>query len=79
MRSKVFSAIGITAITGIIQAMQSSNLDPASIFSVGVDGNRAGYDQVKDGDQSLSLAQDFEVITKESLRLARIVLEGGNG
>jgi ribose transport system substrate-binding protein len=61
--------------TGVIQAMTAADLDPASIFSVGVDGNRAGYDQVADGTQTISLAQDFEIMVIDSLKVARKVLD----
>jgi len=60
--------------TGVIQAAKAANL--SGLFIVGVDGNRAGYVQVKNGDQSVSIAQDFVLMTKTDLGLARDVLAG---
>ena len=60
--------------TGVIQAAKAASLK--NLFIVGVDGNRAGYVQVKNGDQSVSIAQDFVLMTKTDLGLARDVLGG---
>jgi ribose transport system substrate-binding protein len=60
--------------TGVIQAAKAAGL--SNLFIVGVDGNRAGYVQVKNGDQSVSIAQDFVLMTKTDLGLARDVLAG---
>ena len=60
--------------TGVIQAAKAASL--SGLFIVGVDGNRAGYFQVKSGDQSVSIAQDFVLMTKTDLGLARDVLAG---
>ena len=60
--------------TGVIQAAKAATSE--GLFIVGVDGNRAGYVQVKDGDQSVSIAQDFMLMTKTDLGLARDVLAG---
>lgn len=60
--------------TGVIQAAKAANL--SGLFIVGVDGNRAGYVQVKNGDQSVSIAQDFVLMTKTDLGLAKDVLAG---
>lgn len=58
--------------TGVIQAAKAAGLP--GLFIVGVDGNRAGYVQVKNGDQSVSIAQDFVLMAKTDLGLARDVL-----
>ena len=60
--------------TGVIQAAKAAGLK--GLFIVGVDGNRAGYVQVKNGDQAVSIAQDFVLMTKTDLGLARDVLAG---
>jgi ribose transport system substrate-binding protein len=60
--------------TGVIQAAKAANLP--GLFIVGVDGNRAGYVQVKDGGQAVSIAQDFVLMAKTDLGLARDVLAG---
>jgi len=60
--------------TGVIQAAKAANI--SGLFIVGVDGNRAGYVQVKDGGQAVSIAQDFVLMTKTDLKLAQDVLGG---
>ncbi len=60
--------------TGVIQAAKAAGL--SNVFIVGVDGNRAGYYQVQSGDQAVSIAQDFSVMTKKDLELAKMVLGG---
>ncbi len=60
--------------TGVIQAAKAAGLK--NIFIVGVDGNKAGYVQVKSGDQAVSIAQDFTAMVKKELSLAKDVLAG---
>jgi ABC-type sugar transport system substrate-binding protein len=60
--------------TGVIQAAKAAGLK--NIFIVGVDGNKAGYVQVKSGDQAVSIAQDFTSMAKTSLQLAKDKLAG---
>jgi ribose transport system substrate-binding protein len=60
--------------TGVIQAAKAAGL--TGLYIVGVDGNRAGYYQVKSGDQAVSIAQDFVVMTKKDLELAQKVVAG---
>ena len=58
--------------TGVIQAAKAAGIK--GLFIVGVDGNKAGYYQVDSGDQAVSIAQDFVLMTKTDLGLARDVL-----
>jgi ribose transport system substrate-binding protein len=60
--------------TGVIQAAKAAGI--TGLYIVGVDGNRAGYYQVQSGDQAVSIAQDFVVMTKKDLELAQTVLAG---
>ncbi len=60
--------------TGVIQAAKAAGLK--NLFIVGVDGNKAGYVQVKSGDQAVSIAQDFTAMAKKELSLAKDVLAG---
>ncbi|MCX7026808.1 MAG: sugar ABC transporter substrate-binding protein [Spirochaetes bacterium] len=60
--------------TGVIQAARAAGI--SNLFIIGVDGNRAGYVQVENGDQSVSIAQDFIVMTKKDLELAKAVVAG---
>jgi len=60
--------------TGVIQAAKAAGI--SGLYIVGVDGNRAGYYQVQSGDQAVSIAQDFVLMTKTDLGLARDVLAG---
>lgn len=58
--------------TGVLQAAKAAGM--TGLFVVGVDGNRAGYVQVQSGEQSVSIAQDFTVMAKKDLELAKAVL-----
>ena len=60
--------------TGVIQAAKAAGM--TGLFIVGVDGNRAGYVQVLNGEQSVSIAQDFTVMANKDLELAKAVLAG---
>lgn len=60
--------------TGVIQAAKAAGLK--NLFIVGVDGNKAGYVQVKSGDQAVSIAQDFTAMAKKELSLAKDVMAG---
>jgi len=60
--------------TGVIQAAKAAGIK--GLFIVGVDGNRAGYYQVQSGDQAVSIAQDFVVMTKKDLELGKAVVSG---
>lgn len=60
--------------TGVIGAAKAANKE--GLFIVGVDGNRAGFDQVRKGEQSVTIMQNFENMSKKSLELARKVLDG---
>jgi len=61
--------------TGVIDALQNAGM--TDVFVIGVDGNRTGYAQVRNGTQALSVGQSFTNMATESLRNARIILEGG--
>lgn len=60
--------------TGVIEAAKAAGLK--NVFIIGVDGNRAGYYQVQSGAQAVSIAQDFVVMTKKDLELAKAVVAG---
>jgi ABC-type sugar transport system substrate-binding protein len=61
--------------TGVIGAAKAANKE--GLFIVGVDGNRAGFDQVRSGEQTVTIMQNFENMSKKSLELARQVVDGG--
>jgi ribose transport system substrate-binding protein len=61
--------------TGIIQACTNAGVEIP--FLVGVDGCRAGFDQVKAGTQAVSLAQNFETMACTEMELIKTVLGGG--
>jgi len=68
---------------GVIEAVEAAGFKASSvpgegIFIIGVDGSRDGYAQVRAGTQALSVGQSFTNMAAESLRLARILLEGGS-
>lgn len=62
--------------TGIIGALKAAGMEGK--FIVGVDGNRAGFDQVKSGEQSVTIMQNFEVFARKSLEMARMLIDGGS-
>ena len=62
-------------VTGVIEALKAANM-LEGMFIVGVDGNKNGFAQVKAGEQSVSIAQNFTTMTKEALQLARDVIDG---
>jgi ribose transport system substrate-binding protein len=61
--------------TGVIQALKAADM-LNGMFIVAIDGNRAGFDQVRNGTQSVCIMQNFEVMAKNSMNLARQVLDG---
>lgn len=60
--------------TGVIQALKAGNM--TGKFLVAVDGCKAGFAQVKSGDQSVTIMQNFTNMAKKSLELARNVIDG---
>jgi len=60
--------------TGIIQALKTAK--KTGVFLVGVDGNKAGFAQVKEGTQSVTISQNFTNMTKKSLELAQSKVAG---
>ena len=62
-------------VTGIIEALKAAGkLD--GMFIVGVDGNANGFAQVREGTQSVSIAQNFTTMSKKAMELARKVIDG---
>jgi ribose transport system substrate-binding protein len=63
--------------SGVIEAVVAAGIDPKEIFIIGYDGNSVGYQQVKDGLQALSVGQSFTNMAVESLKMARVIYDGG--
>ncbi|MCL2424974.1 MAG: sugar ABC transporter substrate-binding protein [Oscillospiraceae bacterium] len=63
--------------SGVIEAVLAAGIDPTDIFIIGYDGNSVGYQQVLDGYQALSVGQSFTNMASESLRMARVMFDGG--
>lgn len=61
--------------TGILGALKAAKMEEK--FIVGVDGNRAGFDQVRSGEQSVTIMQNFETFAKLSLEMTKTILGGG--
>ncbi len=59
---------------GVIQACENAGLN--NIYIVAVDGCRAGFNQILDGKQSVTIAQSFENMTKKTLEQAKNKLDG---
>ncbi len=60
--------------TGVIEALKNANM--TDVFVVGVDGCRAGFDQVKAGTQAVSIGQSFTNMAIQSLKNARAAIDG---
>jgi ABC-type sugar transport system substrate-binding protein len=63
-------------LTGCIQAMSAANLK--DVFSVGIDGNRAGFAQVKAGTQNVCIMQNFKTQATKSLEVTEKFINGEN-
>ena len=61
--------------TGILGALKAAGMEGKYI--VAVDGNRAGFDQVRSGEQSVTIMQNFETFAMKSLEMTRTILDGG--
>jgi ribose transport system substrate-binding protein len=64
---------GATGIIGALKARKKTG-----VFIVGVDGNRAGFDQVRSGDQGVTIMQNFETFAKKTLEFTKKIIEGGS-
>jgi ABC-type sugar transport system substrate-binding protein len=60
--------------TGVIGALKAAGMD--DVFIVAVDGNRAGFDQVRSGVQSVTIMQNFETQVQKTLELTNDLLAG---
>jgi ribose transport system substrate-binding protein len=60
--------------SGVIQALHNAGM--TDVFVAGVDGNRTGYQQVRDGTQQLCVGQSFTNMARQSLQNAKDILEG---
>ncbi len=60
--------------TGILNALDAAGM--TGKFIVGVDGNRAGFDQVRSGRQSVTIMQNFENMAMIEMQTARDLLDG---
>ena len=60
--------------TGVLEAFKAAGIEGK--FIVGVDGNRAGFDQVRSGEQAASIAQNFETHAMKSMELTKALLDG---
>lgn len=65
-----------TMVTGVIEAIKNAGYEPGDFCIIGVDGCRIGYQQVKDGWQTICISQDFREQCVMELEVARAVLTG---
>ncbi len=63
-------------VTGVANAVEAAHLSK-DLFIVGVDGNMAGFQQVRDGIQDVTVMQNFEAQAKKTLELTKTILDGG--
>lgn len=61
--------------TGILGALKAAGMEGK--FIVAVDGNRAGFDQVRSGEQSVTIMQNFETFAIKSLEMTKTLMDGG--
>ncbi len=59
---------------GVIEALKAANMN--DVYLVAVDGCKAGFDQVRAGDQGATIMQNFVTMVKDSLTVARKALDG---
>ena len=59
---------------GVIQALENAGMH--NVYLVAVDGCRAGFKQILDGKQDITIAQSFENIAKKTLECAQNKLNG---
>jgi len=60
--------------TGVIGALKAAGMD--DVYLIAVDGCRAGFDQVKSGEQSVTIMQNFSTMSKKTLEVVKAALEG---
>lgn len=64
-------------LTGCIEAMKaSSDIDVANVYTIGVDGCAIGFDQVKEGTQSLCVGQSFTQMTIDAFDCITKIMNG---
>jgi len=63
-------------LSGCVQALKDAGIDPASKYSIGIDGNRDGFNNVREGVQAVSIMQNFDVLTYTALELTDKLLAG---
>ena len=61
--------------TGVIQALKASSLTK-KVYVIGVDGNKQGYEQVRDGEQALCIGQSFSQMTQDAFSLITKMIKG---
>ncbi len=60
--------------TTIIQALQAANMN--DVYIIGVDGCRAGFDQVRDGTQAVTIMQNFDKMIPQAIEDAMKAVKG---
>lgn len=63
-------------LTGCIQAMNAAGVN--DVFTVGIDGNRAGFAQVKAGTQDVCIMQNFATQATKALEVSKAFIDGEN-
>jgi len=61
--------------TGAIEALHNAGMFDVRV--VGIDGTNAGYQQIKEGNQWLSVGTNYSEIVKQALENTKTLLEGG--
>lgn len=63
-------------LTGCIEAMKKANMDMSKIYTIGIDGCAIGFDQVKEGTQTLCIGQSFTQMTIDAFDCITKIMKG---
>ena len=62
-------------VSGVVEALQNKGRNDLTV--IGMDGNSIGYQQIRDGTQTLTIGYHFTNMVWKSIDSARIMLDGG--
>ena len=63
-------------LTGCFKALEAANMDATALFTLGIDGNQDGFQNVGSGLQDISLMQNFDTMTNACLALMAQAIQG---
>lgn len=63
-------------LSGCVQAIRDAGMEPEAMYSIGIDGNRDGFNNVHEGVQDVSIMQNFDLLTGTALELVLKLIGG---